>query len=91
LYLKLSQIYVKIFDFIYRNKIKCFCFFRKNIVPLCYQFFKQRIMQTVTLRHDVLNAYQKMFGKRKDNKYTENEVFIFNSKLNASKTFAKYL
>ena len=32
---------------------------------------------------DVLEAYQKMFGKRKDNKYTENEIFIFNSKLNA--------
>jgi len=40
---------------------------------------------------DVLAAYQKMFGKREDNKYTENEIFIFNSKLNAGKCFAKYL
>ena len=40
---------------------------------------------------DVLSAYQKMFGKRKDNKYTENEIFIFNSKLNAAQCFAKYL
>jgi isocitrate dehydrogenase len=49
--------------------------------------------QTVTLveNDDILKLYQKMFGKRKDNKYTENEVFLFNSKLNASKSFAKYL
>ena len=40
---------------------------------------------------DVLDAYQEMFGKRKDNKYTENEIFIFNSKRNAAKSFAKYL
>ena len=40
---------------------------------------------------DVLSAYQEMFGKRKDNKYTETEVFIFNSKLNAANTLAKYL
>ena len=39
----------------------------------------------------VLALYQKMFGVRKGNKYTENEVFIFNSRLNASKSFAKYL
>jgi len=61
-------------------------------------------MQTVTLKYEtqkrvktliedegVLKLYQKMFGKRKDNKYTENEIFLFNSKLNASKSFAKYL
>ena len=40
---------------------------------------------------DVLKMYQRMFGKRKDNKYTDKEIFLFNSKLNASKTFAKYL
>ena len=39
----------------------------------------------------ILALYQKMFGVRKDNKYTENEIFIFNSKMNASKSFAKYL
>ena len=42
-------------------------------------------------KEEVLAAYQKMFGKRKDNKYTDNEIFIFNSKLNAARTFAKYL
>jgi len=40
---------------------------------------------------DVLGAYQKMFGKRKNNKYTETEIFIFNSKLNSANTLAKYL
>jgi hypothetical protein len=39
----------------------------------------------------VLDLYQKMFGKRENNKYTENEIFLVNSKLNASKAFAKYL
>jgi len=42
-------------------------------------------------KEEVLKAYQKMFGIRKDNKYTDNEIFVFNSKLNASRTFAKYL
>jgi len=43
-----------------------------------------------TEKEEVLKAYQKMFGIRKDNKYTDNEIFVFNSQLNASKTFAKY-
>jgi hypothetical protein len=47
--------------------------------------------ENLSVNDDVLNAYQIMFGKRKGNKYTENEIFIFNSKLNASKAFAKYL
>ena len=47
--------------------------------------------ETLIEGEDVLTLYQKMFGKRKDNKYTENEIFLFNSKLNASKSFAKYL
>ena len=47
--------------------------------------------ENLSVNGNVLSAYQKMFGKRKGNKYTENEIFIFNSKLNASKTFAKYL
>ena len=42
-------------------------------------------------KDEVLKAYQKMFGIRKNNKYTDNEIFIFNSKLNASRAFAKYL
>ena len=47
--------------------------------------------KTLSGNADVLGAYQKMFGTRQDNKYTENEIFIFNSKLNAAKSFAKYL
>ena len=47
--------------------------------------------KTLVDNADVLDAYQKMFGKRKDNKYTEDEIFIFNSKHNAAKSFAKYL
>jgi len=47
--------------------------------------------KTLSENADILAAYQKMFGKRQDNKYTENEIFIFNSKLNAAKSFAKYL
>ena len=34
---------------------------------------------------------QHLFGERKSGKYTENELFLINSKLNASKNFAKYL
>ena len=45
----------------------------------------------LSAKDDVLAAYQKMFGKRKNNKYTENEIFIFNSKLNAAKNFSKYI
>ena len=49
---------------------------------------KEKILSDNT---DALSAYQKMFGKRKNNKYTENEIFIFNSKLNAANTLTKYL
>ena len=31
---------------------------------------------------DILAAYQRILGKREDDKYTDNEVFIFNSMLN---------
>jgi len=52
-------------------------------------------MATITLKptkkEEVLKAYQKMFGERKNNKYSENEIFIFNSKLNVSRSLAKYL
>jgi hypothetical protein len=47
--------------------------------------------EEVIVNNDVLEAYRKMFGERKNNKYTENEIFIFNSKLNASQAFAKYI
>ena len=49
------------------------------------------VTMTLSSKDEVLAAYQKMFGKRKDNKYTDSEIFIFNSKLNAAQTFAKYL
>jgi len=35
--------------------------------------------ERVTDNNEVLKAYQKMFGKRKDNKYSDNEIFVFNS------------
>ncbi|GHT18572.1 hypothetical protein FACS189429_5300 [Bacteroidia bacterium] len=38
-----------------------------------------------------LKLYQTMFGKRKDNKYSEKEIFLVNSKINAAKAFEKYL
>jgi len=47
--------------------------------------------KTLSDNADILSAYQKMFGKRENNEYTENEIFIFNSKLNTANTFAKYL
>jgi len=47
--------------------------------------------KNVSEKDEVLKAYQTMFGKRKGNKYTDNEIFIFNSKLNAAQTVAKYL
>ncbi|MCL2328851.1 MAG: hypothetical protein FWC39_10135 [Bacteroidetes bacterium] len=47
--------------------------------------------KTLTEKDKVLAAYQKMFGKRRGNKYTDNEIFIFNSKLNAANTIAKYI
>ena len=34
---------------------------------------------------------QHLFGERKSGKYTDNELFLINSKLNASKNFSKYL
>jgi len=39
---------------------------------------------------DVLVAYQRMFGKRNNDKYTENEIFVFNSMLNAQKILERY-
>ena len=44
----------------------------------------------VSSNGDILTAYQKMFGKRKDNKYTENEIFVFNSMLNVQKILERY-
>ena len=47
--------------------------------------------ETGTEKEEILKAYQRMFGVRKNNKYSDNEIFIFNSKLNASRAFVKYL
>ena len=35
--------------------------------------------KVATEENETLKAYQKMFGKRKNDKYTDNEVFVFNS------------
>jgi len=74
-------------SFFYFLLIKKYITFVKRILNIIL------IMQTITLQYekDLLGAYQKMFGERKENKYTENEIFIFNSKLNAAKSFAKYI
>jgi len=50
----------------------------------------KKTKENVSNNVDVLTAYQKMFGKRKDNKYTENEIFVFNSMLNAQKILERY-
>jgi len=43
-----------------------------------------------TKENETLQAYQKMFGKRKDDKYTDNEVFVFNSMRNAASILERY-
>jgi hypothetical protein len=40
-------------------------------------------------KDEVLAAYQKMFGKRKNNKYTDNEIFVFNAQRNLAKILAR--
>jgi len=44
----------------------------------------------VTDNKEVLKAYQKMFGKRNDNKYSDNEIFVFNSQRNLSQILERY-
>jgi len=39
---------------------------------------------------DILAAYQRLLGKRKNNKYADNEIFVFNSMLNTQKILEKY-
>ena len=46
--------------------------------------------KVATEENETLKAYQKMFGKRKDNKYTDNEVFVFNSMRNAASILERY-
>jgi len=41
-------------------------------------------------KDEVLVEYQKMFGKRKNNKYTENEIFVYNSQRNLAKILERY-
>ena len=46
--------------------------------------------KNVSEKDEVLVAYQKMFGKRKNNKYTDNEIFVFNSQRNLAKILERY-
>ena len=46
--------------------------------------------KVATEENETLKAYQKMFGKRKDDKYTDNEVFVFNSMRNAASILERY-
>jgi hypothetical protein len=47
--------------------------------------------KTVSIeKNETLKAYQKMFGKRKDNKYTDNEIFVFNSMRNVAPILERY-
>jgi len=41
-------------------------------------------------KDEILKAYQKMFGIRKDNKYTDNEIFVFNSQQNLAHVLERY-
>ena len=47
--------------------------------------------KTISQANDFDIVAQHLFGKRKNGKYTEKELFLINSKINASKSFAKYL
>jgi hypothetical protein len=46
--------------------------------------------KTIVTKNETLEGYQKMFGKRKNNKYTDNEIFVYNSQRNLSKILEKY-
>ena len=46
--------------------------------------------EVTTKKDELLKAYQKMFGKRKDNKYTDNEIFVFNSQRNLAQILEHY-
>ena len=46
--------------------------------------------KVATEENETLKAYQKMFDKRKDDKYTDNEVFVFNSMRNAASILERY-
>ena len=41
-------------------------------------------------KNETLKTYQKMFGKRKDDKYTDNEIFVFNSMRNIASVLERY-
>ena len=38
----------------------------------------------------ILSEYQKLFGKREDNKYTDNEIFVYNSQRNLAQILERY-
>jgi len=41
-------------------------------------------------QNEVLEGYQKLFGKRRNNKYTDNEVFVYNSQQFLAPILEKY-
>ncbi|MDR2234193.1 MAG: hypothetical protein LBE56_13860 [Tannerella sp.] len=41
-------------------------------------------------KEEALDIYQKMFGKRKKNKYTDNEIFVYNAQRNLAKIMERY-
>ena len=46
--------------------------------------------KVVSEKDKVLAAYQKMFGKRNNNKYTDNEIFVFNSQRSLAQILERY-
>ena len=46
--------------------------------------------KAISEKNEVLEGYQRLFGKRKGNKYTDNEVFVYNSQRNLAKILEKY-
>ena len=47
--------------------------------------------ETMSQANDFDIVARHLFGDRKNGEYTEKELFLINSKINASKSFAKYL
>jgi hypothetical protein len=46
--------------------------------------------KTTSEKGEILTEYQRMFGKRKNNKYTYNEIFVYNSQRNLAKILEHY-
>jgi len=46
--------------------------------------------ENISEQDEVLKAYQKMFGIRKNNEYTDNEIFVYNSQRNLAQILERY-